>query len=102
MVDWCKDVEESIKLIIDNLDNRLETDIKEFVERYISHDELEMAMEILLLTLIEDKIYPNNIKLEKIIFLAKELNLDTENYYDDNFWIKFNEWIKKFPPETKM
>ena len=39
-------------------------------------------MEILLLTLIEDKIYPNNIKLEKIIFLAKELNLDTENYYD--------------------
>lgn len=96
MTDW-KAITEQINLIFISAKSHLEKETIQSIEHYIHHSEYEMALEIILLSLIKIKKYPSGVEKENIIYIVKELKLDIENVYDDHFWEKFNQWIKYYP-----
>jgi len=64
------------------------------VRHYLEHDEPEMAFEGLFIELMQVGKIPEPVNKVCCIKLGEYLNLDAESVLDDDFWMKFNQFLK--------
>ncbi|AFS78652.1 hypothetical protein Curi_c16450 [Gottschalkia acidurici 9a] len=66
------------------------------VKHYYKHCEYEMALEGLLIELINTGKYPENFKYDKWEELVVYYDLNNESVFNEDIWDKFVLWEKKF------
>ena len=85
-----KYIETILKLVYDDLSKEAIHCIK----HYLLYDEYEMSFEILFIEIMKLKIIPV-MNCEMNIRIGKQLKLDKESIYEENFWERFIEMNKK-------
>ena len=87
-------IKKYIEKILQLVENNIGKELANFIKHYIAYDEYEMAFEILFIEIMKMKKKPK-LDCEMNIRIGKQLGLDKESIYDDNFWCKFIEMNKK-------
>ncbi len=87
-------VNEKIRVLLNSNQSLLEKNIIQGIIHYLDVDEYEMALELLCLALMNVDNFPLG-ELETMYELAKQLNLDKESVFDDNFWMNFTTALDK-------
>lgn len=64
------------------------------VRHYVDHDEPEMAFEGLFIELMQAGKIPESVDKVSCVKLGEYLNLDVESVLDDDFWMKFTQFLK--------
>ena len=82
------------ELLLQQCEGILCAEAADDVRHYIEHGEPEMAFEGLFIELMRIGRVPESVDKKSCVKLGEYLNLDVETVLDDDFWIKFTEFLE--------
>lgn len=91
--DFFENAAKVILSLMDDNKSRLDPESFSAIQHYVEHDEYEMAFEGLFIELMGLKFFASNTDLSNYIELARNLGLDHDSVFDENFWPKFISFV---------
>ena len=89
-------MEAKLLRVINECNEYLDREAIDEVMHFYNHGEFEMALEGLLIEMINAKEYPKKCQISDVISLCYYYKIDKESVFDSEIWNKFLNWKKEY------
>ena len=88
-------IEKQLQALLNSYTSLLDEETTTAVQHYIDHSEYEMAFEGIFIEImnLEEHSQKAHIDVSQYVELGKQLKLDTDSVFDDDFWPKFTKYF---------